>query len=118
MHDDKSRVILDPLQAKLSYLADEIAIVREGLRPFDLQALIASKCLLDGARMARRLPIRRIHSEAHAKKDILITRGGENFGGARKILISRGSIGPEFELVLQAVRDTRGIASIYPEPRD
>jgi len=109
--------VLDPLQAKFSYLADEIAIVRKRFRPFNLQALVARKGLLDGGRTAIRLPIRRIHPEAHAKKDILITRGGKHFRVARKILIAGRSIAPEFDLLFQAIRNARGIAVIDPEPR-
>src|SRR5882762_6847994 len=109
--------LLDPLQDKLFYLADESAIIRKPFRPFYLQVLIARKSLFDGARMTFRLPIRRIHSEAHAKQDILITRGGKHFGVARKILIAGRSITPQLDLVLQAIRNARGIAVVDPETR-
>jgi len=108
---------LDPLQAEFFYLADEIAIIRKRLRPFHLQAFIASKSLLDGGRTPIRLPIRRPHSEAHAKEDILITRGGKHFGVAHEILIAGRPIAPELDLVFQAIRNALRIAVIDPEPR-
>src|SRR5882724_2212986 len=101
--------MLDPLQAKFSYLADETAIVWKCLCPLYLQALVVRKGLLDGPCIAIRLAIRRSHFEAHAKKDILITRGGKHFGVAHEILIAGRSIAPEFDLVFQAIGNARGI---------